>query len=145
MGRCRSAAVAPEWLTPVGSSAEIHRVTCFREPMVRIMYSGCMRQRQRFRLTTIIAPTAAQPGSTLGIHDRSARLAHSRRRRSTRRKRRCRTIGRAIAEPNLAGVGSTVEILALDVVLWAAMAVRAAAAVIVAGQVGTRGHAGAGT
>lgn len=48
MGRCRSAAVAPEWLTPVGSSAEIHRVACFREPVVRIICSGCMRQRLIF-------------------------------------------------------------------------------------------------
>ena len=97
------------------------------------------------RLTAKIAPTAAQPVATLGIHNRSTGIPHPCRGRKTRRNRRCRPIGRAVAEPKLAGICATVEVLALDVVLGAAMAVRTAATVEVSRYVGTGWHASAGT
>ena len=120
------------------------------------MCSGCRRgggvfvlsrgERQSGRLTTIIAPTATQPIATLSIHNRSACLAHSRRFRSTRRKRGRRTIGRAVAIPNLASVGAAVEKLAFDVVLGTAMSASTAASVVVPWHVGSSGrHASAGT
>ena len=97
------------------------------------------------RLTAEIAPTAAQPVAALGIHDRSAGIPHSCSCRRTRRKRRCRTVGRAVAESKLTGVCATVEVLVLDVVLGAAMAVGTAAAVEISWYVGAGRHAGAGT
>ena len=96
-------------------------------------------------LTAEITPTTAQPITTLSIHDRSAGLAHSCRCRRTRRKRRCRTIGRTVAEPGLTCICATVEVLALDVVLGAAVAAGTAAAVEISGYVGTGRDAGAGT
>lgn len=45
----------------------------------------------------------------------------------------------------MAGICATVEILALDVVLWTAMAVRAAAAVIISWHMRIGRHAGART
>ena len=98
------------------------------------------------RLTTIIAPTTTQPVPTLRIHNRSARLAHSHHFRSTRGKRRCRTVRRAVAEPDLACFGGAVEILAFEIVLGTAVPAETAAPVIVSWQTGTGGgHAGART
>ncbi len=97
------------------------------------------------KLTTIVAPTTTQPVSALGIHNRSARLAHARRCRGTRRKGRRRPVGRAVAEAELAGVEAAVEVLALDGVLGAAVAVGTAAAVVVPWDVGSGRHAGART
>lgn len=96
-------------------------------------------------LTAVIAPAATQPVATLGIHNRSACLAHSRRRWRTGRKRRRRAVGRAVAEADQAGVGAAVEVLAFDVVLGAAMAAGTAAAVVVSRDLGTGRYAGAGT
>lgn len=114
-------AIAPERLAPIRRSTEIHRAT------------------------TVVAPAATQPVPALSIHNRSARQAHARRCWRTGRQRRCRTVGRAVAESDLAGVGAAVEILALDVVLWAAMTTGTAAAVVVSRLVGIRRHASART
>ncbi len=96
-------------------------------------------------LTAIITPATTQPVAALGIHDRSARLAHARRcRRGTRGEGRRRPVRRAVAESELAGGDAAVEVLALDGVLGAAVPVGTAAAVVVPWDVGSGRHAGAG-
>lgn len=117
------------------------------EFLVSLSLSLSLSRREMVELTTIIAPTTTQPVPTLCIHNRSARLTHPHRFRSTRGKSRCCAVGRAVAEPDLACFGGAVEILAFETVLGTAVPAETAAPVVVswhtAGSGG--GHAGAGT
>ena len=145
-------AVTPERLAPVCGSAEGLLVACFVSGQPLAFVCHVAKRGRRFlldmangRLTAEIAPTAAQPVATLGIHNRSTGIPHPCRCRRTRRKRRRRPIGRAVAKPKLTRICAAVEVLALDVVLRAAVAVGTAAAVEVSRYVGTGRDAGAGT
>ena len=157
-----SSAVAPVRLAPICCAAEVGRAACEGRGWVsslrfiRMLVAsrgilsmkeerGSTTQHQSDRLTAKVASAATQPAATLGIHNRSARLAHPDGGWSKRRKRRRGPVRRAVPEPNLAGVGAAVEILALDVVLGAAVAVGTTAAVEIPWQVGTGRHAGAWT
>ena len=145
-------AVTPERLAPVRGTAEGLLVACFVSGQrLAFVCTRVKRGRRYFldgvnkRLTAEVAPTAAQPVATLGIHNRSACIPHSCRCRRTLRKRRGRTIVRAVAEPKLTRIHAAVEVLALDVVLGAAVAVGTTAAIEISRYVGTGWDASAGT